>query len=171
MKISRRSFLGGVTASAATLLSLHPAGLSQPGARSEPFLDCVVLDLKPHCVSSRVAARISNGTCRRTYSPGIHPRFRISLPNSNCSWRRIDGARHSKGAIGFGRVGNSSSFGVRRGVCESIGVCNSAKNAASLFWACGPAARGPMGGEVCWRRPAPILCGARTRQPAIHPLR
>ena len=28
MKISRRSFLGGVTASAATLLSLRPAGLS-----------------------------------------------------------------------------------------------------------------------------------------------
>jgi hypothetical protein len=50
MKISRRRFLGGMTASAATLLSLRPTGLSQPGARSEPFLDCVVLDLKPHCV-------------------------------------------------------------------------------------------------------------------------
>ena len=46
MKISRRSFLGGVTASAATLLPLRPAGLSRP----ERFLDCVVLDLKAHCV-------------------------------------------------------------------------------------------------------------------------
>ena len=47
MKISRRSFLGGVTASAATLLPLRPAGLGRP----ERLLDCVVLDLKPHCVS------------------------------------------------------------------------------------------------------------------------
>jgi hypothetical protein len=48
MKISRRSFLGGVTASAATVLSLRQTGLDQPGPRR--FLDCVVLDLKPHCV-------------------------------------------------------------------------------------------------------------------------
>jgi hypothetical protein len=50
MKISRRSFLGGVTASAATLLALRTAAREQPGPRSERFLDCVVLDLKPHCV-------------------------------------------------------------------------------------------------------------------------
>ena len=46
MKISRRRFLGGLTASAAALLPLRPAGLSRP----ERFLDCVVLDLKAHCV-------------------------------------------------------------------------------------------------------------------------
>jgi hypothetical protein len=50
MKISRRSFLGGVTASAATVFSLRPAGLYQPSPRSERFLDCAVLDLKPHCI-------------------------------------------------------------------------------------------------------------------------
>jgi len=50
MKISRRSFLGGVTASAAAALSLRPAGLDQPSPRSERFLDCVVLDLKQDCV-------------------------------------------------------------------------------------------------------------------------
>ena len=44
--ISRRSFLGGMTASAAALLPLRPAGLGRP----ERVLDCVVLDLKAHCV-------------------------------------------------------------------------------------------------------------------------
>ena len=47
MKISRRIFWWRA-ASAATLMALGRAGVDQPGP--ERFLDCVVLDLKPHCV-------------------------------------------------------------------------------------------------------------------------
>lgn len=50
MKISRRTFLGGgITVSAATLLSLGPTGLTKPSSRSERIIDCALLDLKSHC--------------------------------------------------------------------------------------------------------------------------
>jgi hypothetical protein len=50
MKISRRNFLRAVTASAGTLLSYRPTGLERPGPWPERELNCVLLDLKSHCV-------------------------------------------------------------------------------------------------------------------------
>lgn len=47
MHISRRNFLQGMTASAGTLWSSRATGLHRPAVRE---LDCVVLDLKLHCV-------------------------------------------------------------------------------------------------------------------------
>ena len=47
MHISRRDFLSGVAASAGTLWSSRATGWDQLARRE---LDCVVLDLKPHCV-------------------------------------------------------------------------------------------------------------------------
>ena len=47
MHISRRDFLSGMAASAGTLWSSPATGLDNLAARE---LDCVVLDLRPHCV-------------------------------------------------------------------------------------------------------------------------
>jgi hypothetical protein len=50
MKISRRTFLRSVSASASTLLSLRLKGWDRPAPRPERELDCVVLDVESHCV-------------------------------------------------------------------------------------------------------------------------
>jgi hypothetical protein len=50
MSISRRNFLGGVTGCAAALWSFQPIGLDAPGSEPEYGIDCVLLDLKSHCV-------------------------------------------------------------------------------------------------------------------------
>jgi hypothetical protein len=51
MNISRRNFLGGATACAATLWSFQPIGFdTTPGSQPERELDCVLLDLNSHCV-------------------------------------------------------------------------------------------------------------------------
>jgi len=50
MKISRRIFLGGVAASAATLLSFRTTGLNKLSPRPEVFLECTLLDLNSHCL-------------------------------------------------------------------------------------------------------------------------
>jgi hypothetical protein len=48
MKTSRRIFLGGVAASAATLLSFRTTGLNKLSPWREPILDCTLLDLNSH---------------------------------------------------------------------------------------------------------------------------
>jgi hypothetical protein len=48
MEISRRNFLRAMTTSASTLWSFRPFG--KPGPWPERELNCVVLDLKSHCV-------------------------------------------------------------------------------------------------------------------------
>lgn len=50
MSISRRNFLGGVTGCAAALWSFQPVRLDTPDSRRENGIDCVLLDLKSHCV-------------------------------------------------------------------------------------------------------------------------
>ena len=48
MKTSRRIFLGGVAASAATLLSFRTTGLNKLSLWREAFSDCTLLDLNSH---------------------------------------------------------------------------------------------------------------------------
>ena len=50
MKTSRRNFLRAAIASAGSLYSFRPSAWAGPGHRPERELNCVLLDLKSHCV-------------------------------------------------------------------------------------------------------------------------
>src|SRR6266851_4819224 len=50
MKTSRRNFLRAAIASAGSLYSFRPSAWAGPGLRPERELNCVLLDLKSHCV-------------------------------------------------------------------------------------------------------------------------
>lgn len=90
MKISRRNFLGAVTASAGSLCLFRTTGSDSFGPWPERELNCVVLDLKSHCVLRESlqgyqaafatehncvtgAKTDSRWRCRMTIVPGVGP--------------------------------------------------------------------------------------------------